>query len=194
MKIESPNFNKIVRDIKSVNKSAESVLTRTVSDFRNRAPAWIGAAVTETYGISKKEVKEAFSGAKKTVGRVKASGREIDGIGLEYSGRVLTPVHFKMRPGNRPANGKPYQITMEVYKEKRRRLSSNAFLGSNKGGGYIPFQREGKSRFPIKSVKTVSVPQMIENKEVAVQISENIDAGLGKRIEHHLNQAIKRRG
>lgn len=187
------NYSGLIKDIQKINKEAENVVTKTVSDFKSRAPAWVSAAVTETYGISKSDVKGAFTGAKKSAGTIKASGNEVDNIGLVYKGRVLTPTHFKMKPKTKPEGNKPYQVTAEIYKGKRKVLSSIAFLADNRGGGYIPFQRKGKARLPVESIKTVSVPQMIENKDVAAKVGENIEAGLGKRVEHHLNQALKHR-
>ena len=196
IEINLPNYEKTKKQLHAINKDAEGVVKRTVSDFKSRAPAWVSAAVTETYGIAKSEVKGAFSGAKKTAGRVKLKGTTIDNIGLVYSGRVLTPLRFKMKPTAPPARRPmpPYQITAEIYKGKRKGLASNAFLGSNKGGGFIPFQRTSESRLPIKSIKTVSVPQMLGNETVSTQIQQNIEDGLEKRLEHHLAQALKRQG
>ena len=84
----------------------------------------------------------------------------------------------------------PYKVTAEIKKGKRVTLSRDAFLGTNKGAGYIPFQRKGKGRTPVESIKTVSVPQMITNPEVAEQIRANIDEGLAKRLEHHLQREL----
>jgi hypothetical protein len=99
-----------------------------------------------------------------------------------------------MKPGKRPAKNKPYQVTAEIFKGRRVQLSSSAFLGSNGGSSFLPFQRESDSRLPIKSIKTVSVPQMIGNPTVQTQIQANIEDGLSKRVEHHFNQAMKKHG
>ena len=88
----------------------------------------------------------------------------------------------------------PYSITAEIKKGKRVTLSDEAFLGTNKGTGMIPYQRDGDGRTPIRSIKTVSVPQMVTNPEVAEQIQKNIDEGLSKRLQHHVEQELKKRG
>jgi hypothetical protein len=192
MRIQSPTTKQVVKKFNGFQKDAETVLQRTVADFKSRAPAWVSAAVSETYGISKKEVKGAFTGAKKTAGSISAGGKQIDCIGLVYSGRVLTPLRFKMKPTKRPVRNRPYQVSAEIFKGQRKVLGSDIFLGSNKGGGYIPFQRKGDSRLPIESKKTVSIPQMIGNAQVEAQIRTNIDEGLSKRVEHHFNQVMKK--
>ena len=164
MSITLSNYASLCADLKAINKDAEKAIRATLSDFKSRAPAWISAAVSEEYTIKKSEVKGAMTGAKK-IGSIKVSGVAVDNIGLEYTGRVLTPIHFKMKPKKPPAKKekdvrlipgdnigsdsdvmqvhpiKAYQVTAEIHKGKSKSLGSSVFLGSNGGEGYIPFQR-----------------------------------------------------
>ena len=73
-------------------------------------------------------------------------------------------------------------------------MPDGVFLASAGGEGsvQIPFQREGSERYPIKSIKTLSVPQMIENKKVQPIIQEKIDEGLSKRLENHVKQMLEK--
>ena len=210
------NYAEAKEKLEKKHKAAEKAVKRTVSDFKSRAPAWISAAVAEKYNIKKAEVKDAISG-KRSIGKINVGGVAVDNVQIEYSGRPLTPVHFKMRPTKIPAKRAsgyrrvpgggvgegggdvamvqppaPYQITQEVFRGQRKPIGGKAFLGSNGGGGYIPFQRTGDGRTPIKSIKTVSVPQMITNEEVSEKITQAIDKGLQKRLEHHLEQEMKK--
>lgn len=213
MQVSLSNYAALCKDLQAMNGDATKAIQRTVSDFKSRAPAWIGAAVTEEYTIKKSEVKGALTGAKK-IGSIKVSGVEVDNIGLEYSGRPLTPTHFKMKPKkpsvkrekeprlipgentNSDADVvtafpiKAYNVTAEIHKGQAKSLGSDVFPGSNGGAGYIPFQRTGDSRTPIKSIKTVSVPQMITNEKVAATIQKNIEEGMTSRLEHHIQQAM----
>ena len=208
------NLPQLQAAIKKQKEGAEKAVKKTVSDFKSRAPAWISAAVVEHYGIKKSEVKDAISGTRKA-GSIRIAGISVDNVGIEYKGRTLTPTHFKMKPAKPPvktekeyrrvpgANVKgdtgdvamvkppaPYSITAEIIKGKRVKLRSDAFLGTNKGEGYIPFQRTGTGRTPVKSIKTLSVPQMVTNKNAAEKIKDNIDKGLASRLEHHLEREL----
>ena len=211
---------KLKKEIEKNEEKSRKAISKTVSDFKSRAPGWVSSSVTEVYGIKKADVKDCFKGAKKASGSIKISGIKVDNVQLTYSGRLLTPTHFKMKPATVPAKKSkdkrlipgqaiksdkrvgsvaavspvaPYKISAEIYKGKRKELGNkNIFLGSNKGGGYIPFQRTGPGRNDIKSVKTVSVPQMITNETVAKNINEKINDGLSKRLEHHLEQEFKK--
>ena len=200
-----------------MNKQSETVVKRTVSDFKSRAPAWVSAAVTEYYAIKKSDVKGAMTGVKKGIGKIKVAGVTVDEISLVYSGRLLTPTHFKMKPTTPPKKRDkdtrlipgqniksdkavgdvaivnplaPYQVTAEIKKGHRVTFPGQTFLGTNKGAGYIPFQRQSDERTDIKSIKTVSIPQMITNEQVGEEIKKKIDEGLSKRLEHHLQQEL----
>lgn len=191
--ISLKGYKKVADKIKGMNVKSEKVVQKTMNDFKSRAPAWITKAVTATYGIPAKEVKAALTNVEKGkgVGTIKVAGFNVDNVRLVYTGRLLTPTHFKMRPKVRPAKGRKYTITAEIFKGQRKKLSGNAFLATNRGTGQIPFQRTGPKAYPIQSIKTVSIPQMIENEKVAAQIQLNIEEGLTKRLENHLKQAMK---
>lgn len=219
MSVSLKNYAKLCKDLKAMNKDAAKAIQRTVSDFKSRAPGWVSQAVTEEYTIKKAEVKDAMTGAKKA-GSIKVEGELIDNVQLVYKGRMLTPVHFKMSPTKpstvrqearaipgegttsesdvvmaRPLKAKP--ISVEIHKGQKKTLSGNysapPFLATNGGGGYIPFQRRSESRTDIVSIKSTSVPQMIEHEKVAASIQEKIDEGMKARLEHHAAQALKKK-
>lgn len=186
------NLADLKRSFDKMNDQSKNAVKKTVADFKTRAPAWVSAAVSEKYGISKKDVKSTMKGTRKAEGTIKLGGIEVENIALVYSGRVLTPTHFKVKPTAPTAKRK--DITAEIIRGRRVSLApGRAFLADNRGGGYIPFMRTGDSRYPIKSIKSVSVPQMITNEEVAEKIKENIEAGLQKRLEHHVQQELKKK-
>lgn len=200
MEVTLKGYAKLTKELHAINKDSENVVKKTTSDFKSRAPAWVAAAVSATYGIKKAEINKAKTSAK-AVGKIKVSGVMVDNVQLTFSGRVLTPTHFNMKPKARPKatkdeNGKTvrkakkYTVTAEIIKGQRKALGSNVFLGTNKGTGDIPFQRTGQGRTPIEAIKTLSIPQMITNETVAAQIQKNIDENLTKRLQHHLDQAM----
>lgn len=176
--------------MKKVAKAQENgakAVQATCREFKTRAPAWISKAVTEYYTIKKKDITEAKKGAS-VVGKTKVVGVAVDKVVINYKGRVLTPTHFRMTPKERPAAGRKYKIKTTIRKGQKKTLGPRAFLGGTGGTNQIPFQRVSDSRLPIKAIKTLSVPQMLTNEEVAKKINENIDEGMAKRLEHHLQR------
>ena len=145
--------------IRGVEKISEEVVTRTISDMKSRAPAWVSKAVRQVYGISAGDMKGEvdLSISKKKAGSVKIKGATIADLALEYTGRHLTPTHFKMKP-NTPTGGRRQLVSATIKKGKTKVLGSHVFVGegkSFKGGGTgraLPFQRRGEARLPIKAV------------------------------------------
>ena len=217
MSVAIKNHAELIKNLKAMNKDAEKAMSRTVSDFKSRAPGWVSQAVTDEYTIKKKEVKDAMTGAKKA-GSIKVEGTQIDNIQLVFEGRSLTPTHFKMSPKKPstvrqkprliPGEGtssasevvmaaplKAQTITVEIHKGQKVELSGKyapaPFLATNRGDGYIPFQRRGEERSDIVSIKTTSVPQMITNEKVAAAIQDKINEELPKRLEYHASRMGK---
>lgn len=188
------NFEKASKQIDQINKYSETAIQRTTNDFVSRAPAWVSKAVASVYGVSTKDVKSAYKkGAGKASGKVKVKGVQIDNKVLFYQGRVLTPTHFKMRPSKAPKTKKrAKEVTAEIFKGRRKGLGSKVFLAGNGSGKAIPFVRKGDSAYPIKAIRTLSVPQMITNKKVKGLINDSINENLQKRLEHHVDTQLKR--
>ena len=185
------NYKSLVKSLdKMTGVDAKKVIEKCTKDAQNRAPAWVSAAVSEVYTIKKSEVKSSLDGKGRGNSKLKIKGDFVRSVVLIYKGRPLTPTHFKMKPTQRKK--KPYRVSVEVFKGKRVNLPEGTFLGKSgkKGTKQIPFQRIGESRYPIKSIKTTSVPQMIGNKQVEPIIQQNIDQGLSKRLENHVKQML----
>lgn len=199
MSVDFKNVKEINKKLEKIDKASQKALDNTIKDTVSRAPAQVTKAVTNKYNIKKSEVTAAGKQAKagqKSVGSIKVRGQSLHNVALVYKGRRLTPTHFGMKPKSLPANKRKYKLTVEVFKGQRKSLKGSnnrpVFLGSNKGGSYIPFQRKGSTAHPIKAVKAIGIPQMIDNKEVRQEINENISELMIKRYEHQANRAIER--
>ena len=186
------NIQNVIDGLEKEKALSKKVIERTVGDMRTRGPGWVSKAVREEYNISPKDVKEACHTEK--AGSLSLGGAHVDDVALVYRGRVLTPTHFKMRPAIRPP--KPKLITAEIRKGQRKTLSSIAFLANSgrEGSKQIPFQRTGKERLPIEAIKTLSVPQMVEdgNENVKPKVEQAINENLKKRFEHYCEQLLKK--
>ena len=201
LNIKVTGLDKIAKQLERNRVQAENVITRTVSDLRSRVPGWVAAEVTADYNIKKSDVQPAKkdkSGKwKKTAGSVRVKGETIATVQIVYEGRPLTPVHFAMKPkkppkGTRGKKRKRVPITAEIKRGQRKELHPDAFLGTNHGGGYIPFRRTTKRRYPIESIKTVSLPQMVESETVYPNITQRINSELQKRLDHNLKQYFEK--
>lgn len=199
--INLSNYNKLKAKLDKIEGASKKALDTAMKDTINRAPAQVSKAVTEKYNIKKSELTAAGKQAKsnkKSIGSIRISGQKVNDLALIYKGRRLTPIHFGMTPKSLPVNGRKYKLTVQVFKGKKVPLKGPSdrpvFLGSNKGGGYIPFQRESSKSHPIYSVKSIGIPQMIDNKEVREKINKYTSDLLYQRYKHQAERALKRLG
>lgn len=204
----------IVKRLNKLENGGKVAIQRTVSDFTTRAPGWVSKGIREHYGVDTAAIKEAAKKPKRGRTTIKVAGITVDGATLEYKGRTLTPVHFKMSPKKRPETQqknpiripgqaiagagdvamirppKQYTVKATIIKGKRASLPAGTFIASGNGGSTLPFQRTGEGRMPIEAVRTLSVPQMIDGR-ARETIEETISTKLGQRFQHHIEQAMK---
>ncbi|MDR1299272.1 MAG: serine/arginine repetitive matrix protein 2 [Oscillospiraceae bacterium] len=193
------NFEKLQKQLKLIETGGKQAVTDTINDLKRRAPGWVATAVTGYYNIKKSEITPQGKGeTKRKAGSTQAIGETLEGFAIVYKGRVLTPTHFKMRPTTRPEGKKKYSVTSETIKGVRKRLmykGRKAFLGTTKARGadgvqQIPFVREGDSRTPILSIKSISLPQMVDNPHVRDSINSALSDGFQKRIDHNVQRRL----
>lgn len=209
IKISVRHGKALAKRLAKLEDGGEKAIKRTTSDFVSRAPGWVSKGIRQHYGVDTKAIKEAAQKPRRGKYTIKVAGVAIDGATLQYSGRLLTPTHFNMTPRIRPTAlaktynripgkntpfamvrpSKKYTIKATIIKGQRSALPSDAFLGKAKNVT-LPFQRDGEQRKPLSVIHTLSVPQMIDGRAHET-INKQISDGLGKRFEHHIQQAMK---
>ena len=207
------NGDKLVKKLAKLKQGSEKAIRRAVSDFSSRAPGWVSKGIRQYYGVDTAAIKEAGPKRGKMATKVKVAGISVDGATLEYSGRTLTPLHFKMSPKSRQTkrektpiripgqaiSGDPlyamirppkeYTVKATIIKGGRDRMKEGTFLATA-NGATIPFQRTGADRMPIEAVRTLSVPQMIDGRAHDT-ISQLIQENMEIRFNNHIKQAIR---
>lgn len=211
MDIKLKGYEEVKKKIKNIEKQGAIVTKRTISDIRKRAPGWVATSITKTYNIKKSEISGSQKN-KKPAGKVKVEGEKVDELQLVYEGRLLTPVHFGMTPKKPPAGGRSYTLKAKIFKNKQvvigrynkkkipggpySERSHNILMPTGAKSpdkvSHIPFQRMSKNRKDIKKFTTLSIPQMITNEEVANDIRATLNENIEKRLDHHMQSAMKR--
>lgn len=197
-------YDDIVKRINSLDKKAETVTKRLLSDANTRAPGWVAAEVAKEYGVKKGEVNSG------KLGSVRVHGDSITTAKIIYKGRVLTPTHFGMTPKT-PGKG-AYTLKASIIRGQKTELGKvkkltkkqRANIGKNftrqgtrtsdhspimlmpTGGTYIPFQRKSTNRKDVHAIKTVSLPQMVGGERTREGINRALNENMGKRLDHHL--------
>lgn len=138
MSIGIKHYKKLTAELKKLEKAPKTVLDRTLSDARSRVPGWVSAEVAKQYGISKKEVGDGKTS------KLKVQGKKLPTVELEYSGRVLTPTHFKMSPTAPKPNRGGYTLKASILRDKKTTLGKVKKLTKKQQAALAKnFRREG---------------------------------------------------
>lgn len=108
----------------------------------------------------------------------------------------------QIKKGEKKTLGKVKKLTKKQRKNIGRNLTQQGtrnspkspimlmYTGNKQPGGtnFIPFQRQSQRRDDLKTIRTISMPQMVRNEEVSKHINKIIDKELGEKFEKHLHK------
>jgi len=163
-------------DIEGLEKFEEFFDTKSWYRAQKRTTTEIGRKlrkdlvkdVRKTYNIKASTLK------KKIRTRVEKKG---EGENFEWNmfvkGRPLSLYHFGARQTKKG-------VSVKVKKSEGRKVVKGAFIAK----GQV-FKRVSKKSYPIKALKTLSIPQMF-NEEIVTKNLKNISDEYVKRFEHNL--------
>lgn len=212
------NYDDMIRQLQRMRNNTETVCRNTISDFQKRAPSWVAKEVTRVYTINKQEVRSTRTQSGRAIGGIRFSGRTIGSCSIVYTGRALSPTYFKMTPKMPNGSGYTLKVEIlkgkketwgkikKLGKKQRKNIGKNftrqgtqnsptspkmlLSTGNRQENGtnYIPFQRVSQDRNDIKAIKTVSLPQMVDNPQVRQNIDATIQTQMSQRLEHHMGR------
>lgn len=195
-------------ELKQLEKLSSQALERTMKDIKSRGPSWIAKGVSREYNMSSAQVKANV--------KLSVTGNGIGDLSFNYKGRMLTPTHFKMAPtapkdgaytikatikrGQRVTIGKVKKLTKKQRQNigrnftrqgKRNSPQSPPMLVSAKAG-HLPFQRTKQPGNFDTAIKTLSVPQMIQDGsgKTKDKVSKELNEGIEKRFSHHIDYML----
>jgi hypothetical protein len=164
-----------------------------------RASERYNLPASEFYPPSHKVKTDRKTGQKlkvKKAGQVKIKGDTISNLEFMWESRRLTVQRFKMKPNAVPKNPRePYDITFSVLRGSQQRVEDTKVLGNDvrffvqelKGvtqALYATNDRNSSLNRKIAGVaKTLSVPIMIDNKDVKPNIQKDINKELVEQIK-----------
>lgn len=205
--VDISDISKTFKKIEKFVDTSPAVFERTLKDMYSRGPGTIISSVTSIYGIKKTEVRwKTYSESKRdfhytkalnkgSAGNVKAKGHTLSTLEYHFKGRVLSPLHFSMTPKARP-DKKKYKIKAKIKKGKQitfSRKKGGVFLAPFKEGSKeIPWFRNSSDANDIIPIKTISLPQMVDDETVRETMGEKLGELLDKRFNNHLKQHMKR--
>jgi hypothetical protein len=127
---------------RAINRSVDKTATETSREVR------------KIYNLRDRAVKQAMS--KRYASRYRLFGT------VTLEGARIPLVEFAARW----RQGQPVGATVQVKVAGGRKPIRGAFIAAAKGGAVQVFRRVGRSRLPIRSLRSISIPQAVSNQAV----------------------------
>lgn len=154
-------------------------LNRAITGVRTDAVKQI----TETYTIKSTIVRDSIAIKKASINNLAAI--------IKADGAVIPITKFKINIGRASINGKSRPILRATVKHGDTKILKHGFTANMGSGHNGVFLRTGKERLPIKQVFSLSIPQMLGNKDVQAYLEENASDRLDKAVEHETNRLFR---
>lgn len=181
IKIDDKELKQAIKKLsafpKEIPKATSSAINRTIV-FTNKR---IKQEVRKVYSIKAGEIQKTLEVRKSNSNNLSAS---INSIGNRLTlGRFATSIGSWKK-------GRPIKVKI---KKSGRQINSTpkAFVTNVTGNTHI-MRREGATSYPIKMLRTISVPQMISNAKVSETVMKEAQEQLQKRINHEVEYRLNK--
>lgn len=181
--IDASSLNRIAAGLsrfeKEIPGAVSSSLNRTVDYMNTR----VGKLVSQEYEITAKDVKKTIKKIKSSKGTLRA--------GIRSTGGTLTFSHFKFTP---KTPGKKGKVKVKIKKKegyKEIKTTPKAFVQSITGKTHV-VKRVGSGRLPISILRSLSVPQMIQNANVSNIVLNEANKKLEERVQHEIEYRLNK--
>lgn len=179
--IDTTQLNKVVKGLGNFEKempaAAISAVNRTLDYVNTR----LGKLITTEYNIKVSDVKATITKSKARKGNLlaflKSTGPRLT-LGRFVFGRSKGAVKVKVKKSDGA---------------KAVRTDPKAFVQVLSGRKQV-MKRQGKKRFPVDLLRSISIPQMIDSLNVSEKIQEEANKKLAERIEHEIDFRLKKVG
>lgn len=181
IKIDAREYRKTELKLGPYKSKAPLIIVRALNRAGQTAGKTASEVVRLQYTLKAADVKRTFRLQKASKGRLTAI--------LVSSGEHLGLTHFKHSPKTpRPKTPPRGGLKVSVTKGKQTKFK-HAFLAD--AFGLKVFQRQGKSRLPIKKLVGPSVPQIVGGKNVRPKVESEAAKTYLKRLDHEIRRTLE---
>lgn len=197
IKIDDKGLKQTIKKLsafpKEIPKATVAALNRTATFANNR----IKKEVIKKYSIKSAEVQQTLTMKKATTQNLTTY--------ISSEGRRYTLAHFERNLKSAAKRGGAVKVQVKKGGTKTVNTQPGAFVASMSGpkkkrgvkktttsGIFLIAQRVGAARYPIKVLRTLSVPQMISSNDISEIVLKESQSMLQKRIEHEVEYRLSK--
>lgn len=200
-KIDRKNLRHVQKALKSIEKGSETAIMRAVNNTAKKARKKLLEGVNKSYTVkaggfnSRIKIRRATrsrlyaeitsKGRPLTLKRFKTSTRKGNGTEADVTKSGLKPL---VSTGGKAGIKANVRKAVDRFKG-RKRASSNYQIKAFKAKGGLIMQRKTSDRYPLKVLRSVSAPKMLES---VYKGSKNIKQELRPVVQETLHEEIQK--
>lgn len=177
--VKTPDFNKVLTRIKSLDKDTKKAFYRAqnkgVRKFRTEEAKEVRKIYTK---VKKSDVTKATKLKLASMSNLTAE--------VKVSGSLLPIQDALLRTKKRTKKG-TIKVSIKNNTTKTLNPSGNKPFLMTVNGKTIVMQRKTKKKYPLKQIKTLSIPQMVGNIKVSESLVKITQETIEKEFDRLLN-------
>jgi len=188
--IDTKQIERLAIELKGFEAEVAAATVSALNRTIDYTVTQVGRIVTKEYAVKTSEVKASFKGGIK-----RPSAKSLE-ASIVSTGYLLSLAHFPHSP-SAPSKRK-YKVKATIKRAGGRKVINTdpkpfvAGTGASSADKvqFNVFKRIGKTRLPITVLRTLSIPQMITNEQVAETIQKAANEKMAERLEHEITRQI----
>lgn len=187
------NFPEVAAQLKRLaDDVGNKVLVRSLNATIDQGKTQMARTISQEFRIAVGTAKDQLK-----VSKASAKGGNVRfEVQLEATrpakGRGLNLIRFVTRIPKRTKKGTRGQVQLQIKRQGGRKTITGAFVATNrKTSGTALFVRTSKSRYPIKTLTTIDIPQMFNTKRINAEVVQVMRDRFEKNFNRELNVVMQ---
>lgn len=182
IKVKKPNYNKMLTRIKDLDKETKKAFYRAQNKGIKKFRTEEGREVKKIYTkVKKSDITKATKLKMANMGNLTAD--------VKITGNLL-PIQDGLLRTKRKTKKGGIKVNIKNNSTKVLTTKGNKPFLMTVNGKVIVMQRKKDSRYPLRQIKTLSIPQMVAN----IKVSEKLIKITGETIEKEFERLLNLKG
>lgn len=176
-----PQLEMLQEKLKDFPDQVPVVTVRAINRAADASKTAVSKFVRDEYLIKQKNLKNRIKVKRACKGDMVAD--------IYAKDRTISAINFRVR-ANKPLPVREKYVHLRVKKGSRGGTISGSFITTVRGRYTNIFTRVTEKRFPLRSIHSPSVPQMMGHEDGIRVMQERAEEVLAKRLDHEIKRVL----
>jgi hypothetical protein len=169
------DMKRTIAEFSLERKKIDKAVVRALNRALDKVATQTGREIRKEYNVKQRAIMAALSKRKAFSGRLSAR--------MIVEGTRLGLIEFDARWSRKM----PIGATVKIKVHGGRKAVRGAFIATNRGNSYRGvWRRTGRDRYPIRNLRSISIPQAFGNKAVLAALEIHATETFNKNLQQQL--------